>query len=80
MICGPGKWPNLRSLQGTAKLTWSNEVESLKVGPKATVIVWADENYTGTTMTYNPGSAIPSLKAVTPILSDNISSIEIKCQ
>ena len=80
MICGPGKWANLRSLAGAVKPIWGDEVESLRVGPKATVIVWADENFTGMTQTFGPGSAVPSLKASTPGLSDNISSIEIRCQ
>lgn len=80
MICGPGKWASLRNLAGAVKPIWSDEIESLRVGPKATVIVWADENFTGMSQTYGPGSAIPSLKASTPGLSDNISSIEIRCQ
>jgi hypothetical protein len=80
MICGPGKWPNLRNLTGAAKINWDNEIESLKVGPKATVIIWAEENYTGATQTFGPGTTIPSLKTNTPNLSDNASSIEIKCQ
>ncbi len=80
MICGPGKWANLRNLPGAVKVIWGDEIESLKVGPKATVIVWADENFAGMTQTYGPGSAVPSLKASTPGLSDNISSIEIRCQ
>jgi hypothetical protein len=80
MICGPGKWPNLRNLSGAAKISWGDEIESLRVGPKATVIVWGDENFTGITQTFAPGTAIPSLKASTPNLSDNTSSIEIRCQ
>lgn len=80
MICGPGKWASLRNLSGAVKVIWGDEIESLKTGPKATVIVWGDENFAGITQTYGPGSAIPSLKASTPGLSDNISSIEIRCQ
>lgn len=80
MICGPGKWPNLRDLSGAVKINWGDEIESLRVGPRATVIVWADENYTGISQTFNPGTAIPSLKITNPNLSDNISSIEIRCQ
>ena len=79
MICGPGKWANLRNLAGAIKPSWGDEIESLRVGPRATVMVWAAENYTGTPLTLNPGSAIPSLKATNPTLSDNISSIEIRC-
>jgi hypothetical protein len=79
-ICGPGKWPNLRNLIGAAKISWGDEIESFKLGPRATVIVWSNENYTGESVTFNPGSTIPSLKASNPTLSDNISSIEIRCQ
>ena len=79
MICGPGKWANLRNLTGAVKPNWGDEIESLRVGPAATVLVWGAENYTGTALTLNPGSAIPSLKATNPTLSDNISSIEIRC-
>lgn len=80
MICGPGKWPNLRNLSGAVKINWGDEIESLRVGPRATVIVWADENYTGISQTFNAVAAIPSLKITNPNLSDRISSIEIKCQ
>lgn len=80
MICGPGKWPNLRSLSGAVKINWGDEIESLRVGPRATVIVWSNENYTGISQTFNPGTAIPSLKITNRSLSDNISSIEIRCQ
>jgi hypothetical protein len=79
LICGPGKWANLRNLTGAIKPNWGDEIESLRVGPRATVMVWGAENYTGTNLTLNPGSAIPSLKASNPTLSDNISSIEIRC-
>ena len=80
MICGPGKWANLRNLTGAVKVSWDNEIESLKVGPKATVIVWADENYTGISQTFGPGTTVPSLKVSNPGLSDKVSSIEIRCQ
>jgi hypothetical protein len=80
MICGPGKWSNLRNLSGAVKPNWGDEIESLKVGPRATVIVWREENYTGTSLTFNAGAAIASLKMTNPTLSDNISSIEIRCQ
>ena len=79
MICGPGKWANLRNLPGALKPSWGDEIESLRVGPRATVLVWGAENYTGTALTLNPGSSIPSLKATNPTLSDQISSIEIRC-
>jgi hypothetical protein len=78
-ICGPGAWPNLRNLAGAIKLNWSDEIESLRVGPGATVIVWTGEQFTGTSHTFNPGTEKITLKDM-PGFSDNISSLEIKCQ
>lgn len=79
IICGPGKWPNLRNLSGAAKINWGDEIESLKIGPTATVIVWIGEQYTGTSQTFGPGTENANLKQIAN-LGDNISSIEIKCQ
>jgi hypothetical protein len=79
MICGPGKWPNLRNLPGAVKINWSDEIESLKIGPNATVIVWIGEQYTGMSQTFGPGTENANLKLIAS-LGDNISSIEIKCQ
>jgi hypothetical protein len=78
LLCGPGKWPHLRNLPGTAKVEWGDEIESLKVGPAATVIVWAGEGYTGASQTYGPRTEKANLKG-TPNLSDAISSLEIRC-
>ncbi len=79
MICGPGKWPNLRNLAGAVKINWGDEIESLKVGPGATVIVWIGEQYTGMSQTFGPGTEHPNLKQIAG-LGDQISSLEIKCQ
>lgn len=79
IICGPGKWANLRNLPGAIKLNWGDEIESLKVGPKAAVIVWVGEQFSGITQTFGPGTQQITLKG-NPDLSDEISSIEIRCQ
>jgi hypothetical protein len=79
LICGPGKWPNLRNLPGAVKINWGDEIESLKVGPGATVIVWIGEQYTGMSQTFGPGTENPNLKQI-PGLGDQISSLEIRCQ
>ena len=78
-ICGPGAWPNLRNLPGAVKLNWGDEIESLKVGPGATVKVWVGEQFTGASHTFSPGAAVVTLKDL-PGFSDTISSLEIKCQ
>lgn len=79
IICGPGKWANLRNLPGAVKLNWSDEIESFKVGPSATVIVWVGEQFSGISQTFGPGTEKLTLKG-SPDLSDQISSIEIRCQ
>jgi hypothetical protein len=78
-ICGPGAWPHLRNLPGAIKLNWSDEIESLKLGPGATVTVWTGEQYTGSSHTFSPGTERMTLKDL-PGFSDTISSLEIKCQ
>jgi hypothetical protein len=79
IICGPGKWATLSSLPGAVKLNWGDEIESFKVGPSATVIVWVGEQFTGITQTFGPGTQKVTLKG-NPDLSDEVSSIEIRCQ
>ncbi len=79
LLCGPGKWPNLRNLPTAVKPEWGDEIESMKVGPTATVVVWTGENYTGTTQTFGPGKEIPNFLG-SPLIKNAISSIEIRCQ
>jgi hypothetical protein len=79
LICGPGKWPNLRNLSRATKFNWGDEIESIRVGPKATVTVWIGEQYTGASRVFGPGTQNNNLRTI-PGLSDNISSIEITCQ
>lgn len=79
MICGPGKYPNLRHLNGAAKINWGDEIESLKVGPGAVVTVWTGEQFTGASHTFSPGTEKMTLKDL-PGFSDGISSMEIKHQ
>lgn len=35
----------MRNLPGANKSDWGDEIDSLKVGPTATVTVWEDENF-----------------------------------
>lgn len=79
IICGPGRWANLRNLAGASKLNWGDEIESIKVGPSATVVVWVGEQFSGVSQSFGPGTEKITLKG-NPNLSDNISSIEIRCQ
>lgn len=78
VICGEGRRADLRNLPGATKLNWGNEIQSLKVGPAASVVVWTVEGFKGITRTFGPGTEVATLKAI-PGLTDNISAIEVRC-
>jgi hypothetical protein len=79
VIYGPGKWNNMRGLPGANKADWGDEIDSLKVGPGATVTVWEDENFGDNSQTYGPGTEKTNLRG-DPDMGDQIDSIEIKCK
>lgn len=78
IIRGPGRWNNMRNLPGANKTDWGDEIDSLKVGPRATVRVWEDENFGDNSATYGPGTEKTNLRG-DPDLGDNIDSMEITC-
>jgi hypothetical protein len=78
-ICGPAKLANLRDLPGAVRPNWAGEMESIRVGPSATVIVYTGENFGGISQTFGPGTERASLKG-NPNFSDNIYSVEITCK
>ena len=73
IVYGPGKWSNLRGLPGATEVDWGGESDSLKVGPAATVKVWANENFQGDSQTFEPGTEMPKLAA-------EFRSMEITCK
>jgi hypothetical protein len=79
VIFGPGRWNNMRNLPGANKSDWGDEIDSLKVGPAATVTVWEDENFGDNSQTYGPGAEKTNLRG-NPDMGDTIDSMEIKCR
>jgi hypothetical protein len=79
VIYGPGRWNNMRNLPGANKGDWGDEIDSLKVGPRATVTVWEDENFGDNSQTYGPGTEKTNLRG-NPDMGDTIDSLEIRCQ
>lgn len=79
VINGPGRWNNMRNLPGANKSDWGDQIDSLKVGPAATVIVWEDEGFEDNSQTYGPGTEKTNLRG-NPDMGDQIDSIEIRCQ
>ena len=78
-IFGPGRWNNMRNLPGANKSDWGDQIDSLKVGPAATVTVWEDENFGDNSQTYGPGTDKTNLSG-NPDMGDQIDSMEIKCR
>ncbi|MFO0572413.1 MAG: DUF4403 family protein [Polyangia bacterium] len=74
-LCGPLRVPNMRGLPGAKKRDWGDKIDSLKVGPKARVKVWEDENFEDSTRTFEPNSSPAQLGD----MGDNIDSIQIDC-
>ena len=79
VIHGPGRWNNMRNLPGANKSDWGDEIDSLKVGPTATVTVWEDENFGDNSQTYGSGTEKTNLRG-NPDMGDQIDSMEIKCR
>lgn len=71
LITEPGKYPNLKGLPGTER-DWTEQADSLKVGPKATVTIWTKVDFGGTSSRLEPGSQHPDLE-------DEPSSLELEC-
>lgn len=57
---------------------WSGSFDSVQVGPKATVTVYDNENYTQKVATYKPGQRIADLGETRGFFED-IRSLKIAC-
>lgn len=73
VINGAGRYSNLRNLPGANGKDWGDEADSLKVGAAATVKAYKEENFKGSSVTYNPGTQHPKV-------SEEPSSLEIACK
>jgi hypothetical protein len=58
-INGPQRYPSLRDLPGGR--VWSDRIQSAKVGPAASVILYSEENGQGSSMTLRPNADYPRL-------------------
>ncbi len=79
IIAGPGSWSNLRKLPGASKEDWGDQIDSLTVGPRATVELWEDENYEDNHVVYGPGTEKTNLRG-DPDMGDTADSMRISCR
>jgi hypothetical protein len=74
-VVGPADMPNMRTAFGT---DWSGSFDSVQVGPKATVTVYDNENYTQKVATYEASQRIADLDEKRGMFQD-IRSLKIAC-
>lgn len=67
----PGSYRDLANLPGASQ-DWTDEADSAKVGPAATVTIYEDTGFTGQSMTLKPGSDHASL-------DPEPSSLKLRC-
>jgi hypothetical protein len=68
---------SLRKIEAPG-LKWRGEIQSLIIGPKATAIVYSDENFKEKQATLAPGTKTPDIQKF-PFIGDNIESLKIMC-
>jgi hypothetical protein len=78
LIVGPLESRDMKNIPGANKDDWGDEIDSLKVGSKATVTVWQDEDFKDTSATYGPGTEKTNLRG-NPNFGDDIDSMKITC-
>lgn len=57
------------------KLNWSKSISSLRVGPTAFVLVYAEQDFNGPMMSFGPGEDVPDLDQLN--FNDQIDSIRL---
>jgi hypothetical protein len=74
ILQGPKDYATLKDLQGK---DWNNEIESVIVGPGATVRAYKERDFKGTEIVFASGQRIPKLSKVD--MSNEIESMKIAC-
>ncbi|MBA3967186.1 MAG: hypothetical protein H0X47_15710 [Nitrospirales bacterium] len=65
------------TLEDVAGLKWNDEIESLIVGPNATVYAYKDRDFSGTEVVFVANQRVGDLGELN--MSDDIESLKIKC-
>lgn len=74
----PGRYPSMRNLPGAAKDDWGDEIDSIRVGPRAQFTGWEDEEFGDNRIDLGPGTERNNLRG-DPDLGDEIDSMELRC-
>jgi hypothetical protein len=73
-VNGPMRYSTLTAMPNAAR--WSKRIRSAQVGPAATVTVWTDVNFTGTSMQMGTDRAYPTLPRA---VAGDIESMVVNC-
>jgi hypothetical protein len=73
-IQGPAEFASLKDLKGR---NWSNDIESVIVGPSATVKAYKDKDFKGTEIAFTSNQRVPDLGKLD--MSDDIESMKLSC-
>jgi len=73
-VVGPTELSSLKDLQGR---NWNNEIQSVIVGPDATVRAYKDKDFKGTEIAFAPGQRVPDLDKLD--MGDDIESLKVAC-
>ncbi|MBA2252786.1 MAG: hypothetical protein H0W13_08800 [Nitrospirales bacterium] len=74
-IQGPAEFASLKDLKGR---NWNNDIESMIVGPNATVKAYKDKDYKGTEIAFTSNQRVPNLSKLD--MSNEIESMKVSCQ
>ena len=72
---GPKEYAALKDVNGK---NWSNDIESVIVGPGATVRAYKERDFQGPEIVFNSGKQIPNLSELG--MSNDIESMKIVCE
>lgn len=73
-IQGPAEFASLKDLKGR---NWNNDIESVIVGPNATVKAYNDKDFKGTEIAFTSNQRVPNLGKLD--MSNDIESMKVSC-
>jgi hypothetical protein len=76
ILNGPGKWPSLERLRRDDK-DWRKRIRSIEVGSSATVTLYTEPDFRGTSQLFGPGSDQGRFSAS---MSVGIQSLALSCR
>jgi hypothetical protein len=74
VLKGPLESATLKDIAGR---NWNNDIESIVMGPKATMYAYKEKDFKGTEIVFAPNQRVADLSDVK--MSNDIESIRIKC-